>query len=176
MANVEVPLDKAGALFRRYAQKMPSTIRKGLLSASLQAKPIMVKQTDMAPPASPKGSRGAVNTGNYRQAWKSAPGTQGGTQGMRVSNSAPYAGVIEYGRRRGAKMPPIDPIARWAQRKLGLPYPKAKGIAFAIAKAISKRGLQPRRVLTSRTTLDLLLTAMRRDVLHEMIRMMRSTS
>lgn len=172
MATIAVPLTGAGDLFRRLGSRIPAVINRGLLSASRQALPILVRQTDTAAPASARGSRGAVNTGAYRAAWKAEPkqGLLSMRYGLLVSNRMPYSGVIEYGRRRGAKAPPTEPIARWAQRKLGLPYPKAKGIAFVIARKIGERGLQPRRVLTSRTTLDLLGDAMKRDLLHELIR------
>lgn len=174
MAIIQVELRDAADLFRAMGSRAPAAIHRGLLSAAMQAKPIMVRQTDTAPPASRRGSRGAVNTGNYRQAWKAAPDSKGGSQGLLVANTSPYAGVIEYGRRRGAKAPPLEPIARWAQRKLGLPYKRARGIAFVIARRISQRGLLARRVLTSRTTTDLLLTAVKRNVLREIIRTLRS--
>lgn len=175
MATIEIPLTEAGALFQRFGDRVPQAIRRGLMSAALQAKVIMVRQTDNAPPASPRGSRGAVNTGAYRQAWKASAETRVGSQGLLVGNSSPYAGVIEYGRRRGAKRPPIEPIARWAQRKLRLPYPKAKGIAFVIAKRIGERGLKARQVLTSRTTTSLLIEGMKRDVLRELLSLTRSS-
>lgn len=174
MAMIEVELSDAPALFRAMGSRTPAALRRGLLSAALQAKTIMVRQTDAAPPASPRGSRGAVNTGNYRAAWKAEPNSRGGSLGLLVANTTPYSGVIEYGRRRGAKAPPLEPIARWAQRKLGLPYARARGIAFVIARRIGERGLRPRRVLTSRTTTDLLLTAVKRDVLREIVRTLRS--
>lgn len=176
MATIAVPLAGAGDLFRKLGSRVPDVINRGLLSASRQALPILVRQTDLAVPASANGSRGAVNTGAYRQAWKAEPkqGFLSFRYGLLVSNRMPYSGVIEYGRRRGARPPPTEAIARWAQRKLGLPYKKARGIAFVIAKKIGKRGLQPRRVLTSRTTLDLLKDALQRDMLHELIRALGS--
>lgn len=174
MATIEVDLKAAGALFRRMGDRVPGIVRRGLLSAALQAQTILVRATDTAPPASANGSRGAFNYGDYRRAWKARPDTRAGSQGLLVSNDRPYAGVIEYGRRAGARRPPSEPIARWAQRKLGLPYARAKGIAFVIAKRIGERGLRPRRVLTSRTTTSLLIEAMRRDVLRELLRSVES--
>lgn len=53
-----------------------------------------------------------------------------------------YAKVIELGRKPGSKMPPIAPIALWAQRKLGLDEEMARGIAFGIARNIARRGFK----------------------------------
>lgn len=166
---ITVAMANAGALFQRMADQTPDIIRRGLLSASAQMVPILVRATNTAPPASAKGSKGAVNTGDFRRRWSAMPETQGRTQGVLVGNSSPYAGVIEYGRRAGAKMPPIEPLARWAQRKLQLPYAQAKGLAFVMARNIKRRGLRPRLILTSKGTLKLLRQAMTRDVLHEYI-------
>lgn len=64
-----------------------------------------------------------------------------------VSNSKPYAQVIETGRQRGARMPPIRAIEGWVVRKLGVKKSEARGIAFSVAREISRRGLKGRYVL-----------------------------
>jgi hypothetical protein len=46
-------------------------------------------------------------------------------------------------------MPPVRPLAQWIQRRLGKPAKEAEGMAFAVAKAISKRGLVGRKILTN---------------------------
>jgi len=53
-----------------------------------------------------------------------------------------YAENIEYGRLAGT-MPPVEPLKKWARRKLGLSEKEANGVAWAIAKTIQKRGIQP---------------------------------
>ena len=70
--------------------------------------------------------------------------------GCAFYNDAPYAGVLELGRRPG-KMPPVAILAEWVIRK-GLVGKRkagkagasqlaaARGIAFAIAAAMKKRG------------------------------------
>lgn len=52
-----------------------------------------------------------------------------------------YGDVIEFGRAPG-KFPPIDPLALWAEKKLGIEKSKAKGIAIAIAINIARRGFK----------------------------------
>jgi hypothetical protein len=55
----------------------------------------------------------------------------------RIGFYTPYAATKEYGRRPGAKPPPIKPIREWAGRH-GIP----KDAAYPIARAIGKRGLK----------------------------------
>ena len=88
-----------------------------------------------------------MNTGNFIGRWKSEVLPR--QSAVYIYNTAPYAGVIEYGRRPGARPPPTKAIARWAQRKFGIPYKEARGIAFMIARSIGRRGLVGRRILTS---------------------------
>ena len=45
---------------------------------------------------------------------------------------------LEFGRRHG-EMPPIDPIKKWVESKLGVSKEESRGVAFAIAKKIAKK-------------------------------------
>lgn len=47
--------------------------------------------------------------------------------------------VLITGRKNG-KFPPLEPIEKWAIRKLGVDEKEAKGIAFVIARKIAKKG------------------------------------
>lgn len=154
MRSVTLTPEGLVASYLRLGEQYPAAIRRGLLSASLRAIPALQKATRQAQPASPDGvgQGGAVNTGAYLRAWKSRPVEDG----FAVTNDSPYSGIIEQGRAPGGKMPPIEPIARWAQRRLGLSRDKAQGVAFAIAKRIQKRGLAARQVLQL-TTPELLI-------------------
>lgn len=62
-------------------------------------------------------------------------------------NDAPHAATIENGRRPGAKMPPLEPIRRWVERKMGIPAAASLRVAIAVQRAIAKRGLKPKRVM-----------------------------
>lgn len=55
-----------------------------------------------------------------------------------------YLTFIESGRRKGAKMPPVEPIVRWA-RSRGIPTDNST--IYLIRRAISRDGIQPRPVL-----------------------------
>ena len=52
-----------------------------------------------------------------------------------------YLTFIESGRRKGAEMPPVEPIVRWA-RSRGIPTDNST--IFLIRRAISRDGIAPR--------------------------------
>ena len=67
--------------------------------------------------------------------------------------------LLEFGRKAG-QMPPVEPIQRWVERKLGIDKDKSKGVAYAIALKIKDHGTD---ILTDRAkglqielTLDLI--------------------
>lgn len=61
--------------------------------------------------------------------------------------AVPYADEWEFGRVSG-KMPPVDPIAGWVKRKLGInDESEARKIAWAIAVNIKNNGHLPRPFL-----------------------------
>ena len=65
-----------------------------------------------------------------------------------ITYSAPYSDVIEYGRFPGS-MPPPEALEKWVRRKLGVRNEKeVKRVAFTIAMAIKKRGMDGTFFLT----------------------------
>lgn len=149
----------------RLAKSFVPTIMRGMHRGALQSVAGLQRATNFAPSSSEhKQFTGAVNTGAYKRAWKwgQLP------DGVMVYNQMPYAGVIEGGRRKGARMPPKDAIARWAQRKLSLSEHDAKRAAFAIARAIQKKGLRPRHVMLDR--IPDMVSAMNDGILKELDR------
>lgn len=106
-----------------------------------------------------------ADQGTYRRAW-AAKKIQGGAE---LRNDAPHAGVIEYGRRPGARRPPLEPILAWVRRRFTADairervlrmggtlrdVPRKKDIpaeqrmiALKIAAKIGKRGLKPHFVM-----------------------------
>lgn len=53
---------------------------------------------------------------------------------------AAHAIVVHEGRGANKKRPPIEPIRRWAMRKLGVPEERSRGVAFVIARKIGRDG------------------------------------
>ena len=163
--TIKVPFGQLARTLYSLKERGEGAYKRGLRSAAMRARTIMDAATVTAPPASANGTQGAVNTGAYRRAWKAEPTADG----IHVYSLSPYAGVIEYGRRPGARMPPEDAIARWAQRKLGLPYKRARAVAFVMRRAIARRGLAPRKVLTSPNTVSFLVAALQGEVEREIM-------
>lgn len=73
-------------------------------------------------------------------------------------NIADYWKYIEYGRRAGAKMPPVSVIEKWITKKNIIPrpitlksgkqvIPTTKSLAFVIARSIGIKGIKPRPYL-----------------------------
>lgn len=162
--------------FAQYLAKLRKNLKghdgavvRGIHAGVLRGIGILHAATVNAPPASPNGSTGAVDTGAYRQAWQHQLLPTGG----RLFNTRPYAGVIERGRRRGAKMPPPRVLEAWARRKLGLSDEEAKSASFAIARAIKRRGLLPRRVLTGPLTTAQLTRAVMEEIRREVLAALR---
>lgn len=121
-------------LVRRLGADGPAALRRGVLSGALRCVGIMQVRGDAA---------GVFDRGRFRQSW-AAWAT---TNGARLLNTAPYAPIIEEGRRPGARMPPPAVIERWAKRKLALSPDEAAAAAFPIARAIAARGIPGKHLL-----------------------------
>lgn len=69
-----------------------------------------------------------------------------------VGPSAGYGRYVEFGRRPGARMPPVSALIGWVQRHFHAPRQRVtdatlRGEAFALARAISRRGIPARPFL-----------------------------
>ena len=87
----------------------------------------------------PTSGNGCLRAGNV---YSVGPGVTLGHVVATVGNALEYARAIESGRRPG-RMPPVEPIRYWVENKLGLQLPESRGVAFAIARNIAKRGYSP---------------------------------
>lgn len=86
---------------------------------------------------------GLVDVGTYKRSFL----VRRTANGAEITNRSPHAGVIEYGRRKGSRPPPVAVIELWARRKLRLPPAEARRAAFAIARNIGRRGLRPHFIM-----------------------------
>lgn len=100
-------------------------VRLSALEACARGEAIAVKRTNEV---------GAVDQGQFRLAWNH----RARKDGAELRNDAPYAAVIERGRRPGRPGPPLAPIFAWVNRKLRGQikgqYRFAKRLAIGLAK------------------------------------------
>jgi len=159
---IRVELKEVSGLIARLGARAAPAISRAATSIALRALTVVQDETRQV---------GAVNYGNpgYLSSWFASPQQRGLKYGVLVANKSSYAGVIEYGRRPGSKRPPVEAIARWAQRKFSMPYPQARRVSFAIARSIGRRGIKGRYVLTSEKTTKKFKQIMEHELLHELM-------
>jgi len=179
-AVVTIPFEKYGAYMQALKGKSSEALSKGVLSAAMRAETIVVDEAQ---------KKRVFNTGYYVRAWKAE--RRSDRTSIRVYNLAPYAGVIEEGRRpqpgrtaprpgtprrpRGSGPIPMEQlpafrkaIAAWVMRKFGLPYEQAYPVMWAVSNSINKRGIPARRVLGDAT--PTIATAFAQEVERELKR------
>lgn len=150
----------------RLADRLRPTLMRGLRAGAARAIPYLVEQTRLAPPANPAGigTGGAVNTGNLANGWRAKDIAEGAV----LINIRSYSPVVDGGRRAGAKMPPKSAIVPWLMRRLGLSRKEAEARWFLVARAIQRRGLLPRQILTSPHAQEQILHLVHAEMVHEL--------
>lgn len=179
--NIKIPFAQFDNYLKQLGANAQKALNSGLLSAALRAQTIVVAETQ---------KKSVFNTGYYQGAWK-AERLPLPRQAIRVYNFAPYAGVIEEGRRpyptrvaprrgvprrpKGSGPIPMDQlppfrkaIVAWTMRKFSLPYEDAYPRMWAISNAINKRGIPAKRVLGDAN--PLITAAFREEVERELKR------
>jgi hypothetical protein len=113
------------AYHARLADQLKPTILRGMRAGAARAVGYLVQRTREAPPANPSGvgTGGAVNTGNFARRWRVIPLPDG----VALDNDAPYAPIVDGGRRPG-KFPPKAELIAWIKRRILVkPKPKRGG-------------------------------------------------
>lgn len=131
MPRVRVSPQAFGPALRRRLNEHRRQIEGLALNAAHRGQAYAVNLVD---------EEGLVDIGEYKRAFS----VRRIPRGAELRNTAPYAGVIEYGRRPNRPGPPFEPIFQWVRRKLGIEDP---GVAWAIRNAIHRRGTRPRFIL-----------------------------
>jgi hypothetical protein len=140
VAEHVIEFSQLDEVLRREMRKCVHLVEEAALEAVSRGEDLAVAATD---------AEDLVHMGLYKWSWKHhrIPG------GAELVNDAPYAGVIEYGRRPKRPGPPLAPILEWVERKLvarGEVEPeKALATAKRIRALIHQRGTRPRFVLRS---------------------------
>lgn len=168
MSTQQLSIKEWSKFHKELAENFWPAVERGLKSGARRALTILHQSVETAPPASPRGSVGAFNTGDFKRRWKFRLVSMGNA--VEFYNEHPAAPVIEDGRRPGAKQPPVDALVPWVRRKLHVTKQEAKGIAYVVARAIGKRGLRARKVLGR--ALVWMQAAIEGDVEHELDRVL----
>lgn len=139
-------ISQRAELAKVVAAEVQKKARLGAYSAALRLLGHIKAVVIPATPSEVTGAHPPVDRGLYRAAWATTRTDGGGD----VYNPLPYAPIIEWGARAanikiGKVM--IDALTEWVLRK-GLVSGKSKdaasearGVAFAIANAMRKRGI-----------------------------------
>lgn len=139
MLTIRTQPKRLGQLTRKLGRLMPAALERANQDAAAKAVRILQEQTRVAKPRPP------IFTGRFIRGWMA----KGTGSSMAITNPAIYAPVIEYGRRVGAKMPPPSALIPWVRKRLGKTGKEAVSAAWALAKAISRRGQVGRRIATN---------------------------
>jgi len=164
MPGVVIKANEFPRYLRSLGARAKAAMQRGIVSGAARCVPLMVKRTDEAEPASDHGATGAVNTGNFRMRWRS----RARQDGAEVFNDASYGPTIDKGRRVGRRLPPTAAIRAWARRRLGLSESEAKKAAYPIARAIARRGLRARGVMSAVSAIEQMTRTVRDEVAREL--------
>lgn len=161
MPTIRMNITEWKAYQWKLAANYKPTLMRGVLSGAKRCLAYIQKRTRDAK---------AVDTGAYLRAWKAEPTDAG----AHVYNAAPYSPIIEYGRRSGARQPPVAALISWVKHKLGIKDEEARSVAFLIARAIGRRGLPARRIATAPEAITEMTKIVGDEIQHEIDRMLVS--
>jgi hypothetical protein len=122
------------------AKKYPKIVRQEVLKTMEIVTARLEKEVVERTPMGVGGAAGLAGSvfGEVRSFGKKVTGI--------VGTPLEYGEVVEMGRRPGRAMPPVGPIALWAQRILGVPENESRSVGFAIARKIAVKGTKGARM------------------------------
>ncbi len=125
--------------------EFPALIRRRLAQDTEEAKKAALDACWMAYREARRltKARGLIFTEEYHGSFYARPTPKGAV----IGNDAPFALVIEKGRRPNRPGPPLAPILEWVEGKLGLSGDEAKEAAFHIREKIHRKGTKPHAIL-----------------------------
>jgi Bacteriophage HK97-gp10, putative tail-component len=139
---MSVQLGPEWEAFNRRLQRTPEQMERDM-RRTIQASLLLIEADarQMAPQDTRRlsGSISSRISGNFPSlVGEVGPGTR-------------YGIVMEFGRRAGARMPPVDALIGWvrrhwhpvAARRRGVPQQTLRSQAFVLARSIQRRGIRP---------------------------------
>lgn len=116
-------------------QRAPEVVEAELHAATLEATLLLEREVKELTPVGIGGGGGLRGTIAAREPEVSADAVIGV-----VGTPARYAEAVELGTR--PHFPPVQPLADWAQFKLGVPEAQARDVGFLIARKIARVGTE----------------------------------
>lgn len=130
MPRIPIRDDQLAPELLARAAKLPGVLSAGLNDAALLGQRMLKQRTPR-------------NLGHTADRWKvrKSTSTKSAVVPPEIYNEAPHIGVLEMGARpHPVSAEGVAAITFWAQRKLGLDYKEAKGVAYVIARRIRAEG------------------------------------
>jgi len=132
--NVNVDIVGLPDLVRAW-QGAPELVEAELHAATLEATLLLEREVKELTPVGIGGGGGLRGSISAREPRVSADAVIGV-----VGTSLRHAEAVELGTR--PHFPPVQPLADWAQFKLGVPAAQARSVGFLIARKISRVGTE----------------------------------
>lgn len=142
-----------GVRERAMMRKHPEALKKGLKVGGKEIVEILRRRTL---------AMNIWDRGKMYRGWAAEFVTQ---KALRVFNKEPHAVFVEGGRMPGATQPPSTAILQWVNRHMNVSSRKeARSIAFLIARAIGRRGIPARPVMTGPGAIKEMAEAMLKSI------------
>jgi hypothetical protein len=197
MATIVLTAAEFARYHKKLGRSIKPALMRGIYRGADKAREYLQKRTRKAPPANPAGigKGGAVDTGNYLQRWRwvkrawgvvlfnDHPAAKVIEFGRRVGAKQPppqalmpwairklsQFKVLRASAHHRRKAGPLTrtQVKRFARRQANA-RTLLKSVVFLIGRAIKRRGLLPRRILTDETANAKIRDLFRREALREL--------
>lgn len=134
MTEIRLDIRAAAALARAFEQA-PEIVTEELVAAATESSLLLEREVKELTPTgigAGGGLRGSVSAREPRVLADNVIGE--------VGTPMNYAVPVEIGTK--PHFPPIQPLADWAEHKLGVPREEARSVGFLIARKISQKGTE----------------------------------
>jgi len=122
MATFKIPAGQLGALLASQARNLPKAVRSGLAAAAEEARDELVHRVP-------------VYRGQLRKAWQTQADPSGRTAAT-VTNTAPYAGIVERGARPSfVSKAGREALREWVRQRIFRPSGRMRAVSRRDAAA-----------------------------------------
>lgn len=137
--TIRIPVAEFGRYYRKFsASTVKRMFERSMPAASKAVRDMLEEETI---------KRAIFFKKRFARGWRVRKGAVSGMSAQ-VYNKERYAIVIEKGRRKNKRPPPRAALIPWVIAKLGVSRRDAPRVAFLVARAIGRRGITARPVMT----------------------------